>query len=114
MGLHYTLMKQVFGNPEFWAKMKDKPPFDPVAFFGIFEWVYLAGALFFIASAVLTWLSGRWIQQRKGRIFSIVVAALNCLHFPLGMALGICTLIVLNRESVMRLYEESGDREPAA
>jgi hypothetical protein len=52
-------------------------------------------------------LSGRFIQRRVNRTFSIVVSGFLCLFFPFGTILGIFTLIVLTRESVIRLYAEA-------
>jgi hypothetical protein len=54
--------------------------------------------------AVCTFISGQRLQQRRSRTFSIVIAALLCTLMPLGTALGIFTLIVLNRRSVIELY----------
>jgi hypothetical protein len=44
------------------------------------------------------------MQQRKRRVFSIVVAALLCTNFPFGTILGVLTIIVLCRQSVMEAY----------
>ena len=112
LALHYSIMNHVMGNSKMWEKMKDPPPFDPVEFFGYFKWFYLAMGLMLLTSGVLTLMAGRSLQKRKRRVFTIVIAALNCLHFPLGTLLGIFTLIVLSRESVERLYlEEESRRE---
>jgi MFS family permease len=54
---------------------------------------------------ILTVISGRHIARRRTRIFSVVVAVINCLSIPFGTALGIFTIIVLTRPSVRRLYE---------
>jgi Na+-driven multidrug efflux pump len=59
------------------------------------------------AFGILTIVSGRNIGQRRARTFSLVVAGINCLWVPLGTALGVCTLIVLMRESVNKLYTEA-------
>lgn len=54
--------------------------------------------------AVLTAWSGRCIQLRKWRTFSIVAAGLNILAFPFGTVLGVFTIVVLQRPSVRALY----------
>ena len=59
------------------------------------------------ATAVANILFGRAIGRRKWRVFSIVVAAVNCLAMPLGTALGVFTLVVLLRESVTAQYAEA-------
>lgn len=55
---------------------------------------------------VLTIYSGRSIARRRRRLFSMVVAGIICLWFPFGTVLGVFTLVVLMRQSVMRLYGE--------
>jgi hypothetical protein len=78
------------------------PPAGIGWFFGAF------GAVFCLAAwglAALNFLCGRWLGMRKNRIFCIVVGALNCAGFPLGTALGVFTIIVLNRASVRAEFE---------
>lgn len=107
LGLHYALMRTVFANPKMWEnaqKQQGAAPFDAGEFFGYFQWFYLFAAACLLTGAILTLLSGRFIARRVNRTFSMVVAGLNCLHFPFGIILGIFTLVVLSRESVARLY----------
>ncbi|MEN3943959.1 hypothetical protein WJU23_21835 [Prosthecobacter sp. SYSU 5D2] len=108
LGLHYAFVKHFFANPKLWEKAKEQPPFDPAEFFGFIQWFYLAMGLIMVAGGVLTVISSRCIQRRVSRTFSIVVAALNCLQFPLGTLLGVFTLIVLSRDSVAQLYLTEG------
>lgn len=110
--LHYSLMKMVFANPKIWENAKEPPPFDPVEFFALFQWFYLIMGVLMIVAGVLTLVSGRFIHRRVHRTFSLVIAALNCLHFPFGTALGVFTLVILSRDSVRRLYENSNTGEP--
>jgi hypothetical protein len=53
--------------------------------------------------------SGRMIQRRQKRTFSMVMAGLQCLSFPVGTALGVWSLIVLNRPSVKSIYNGQPD-----
>jgi len=53
---------------------------------------------------VLNMLSGYWISRRSNRMASLVIGALNCLSVPLGLALGIFTLIALNDKEVEDAY----------
>jgi hypothetical protein len=103
LAAHYAVMHEVFTNPKFWAGQKQSPP--PAELFAILKWFYLAGALWFTGSAILNVASGFCLRARKGRMFSVVVAVINCLHIPLGTALGVFTIIVLLRASVRDLYE---------
>lgn len=107
LGLHYSIMHMVFDNPKLWEKAKESPPFNPAEFIHIFKWFYLICGVVILAGGILTLISGRFIHRRVNRTFSIVIAGLNCLHFPFGTLLGIFTIIVLTKDSVMRLYAQS-------
>jgi hypothetical protein len=103
---HYEIMNSVFSNPAMWNNGKSVPP--PDVFFAMMKWMYGAAALWFIASLVLNLLSGIFLRTRENRTFSFVVAAINCIHMPLGTILGVFTIIVLSRQSVRELYEAPG------
>ena len=55
--------------------------------------------------AALNYVAGRFIKQRRSRMFIFVISALNCLNVPLGALLGIFTFIVLSRPSVRTQFE---------
>lgn len=59
-----------------------------------------------LAMAVGNFLTARWLSARKNKTFCMVVAGINCIHVPLGTALGVFTFLVLTRPSVARLFEE--------
>jgi hypothetical protein len=61
--------------------------------------------VFFWLLAVLTCVAGRRLGKRRGRVFCIVVACLECLMFPLGTILGVFTLIVLMRPTVIAIFD---------
>ncbi|MBL9180170.1 MAG: hypothetical protein JNM65_19060 [Verrucomicrobiaceae bacterium] len=111
--LHYAIMRMVITNPEFTREMEraraggQPMPFDPQQFFALFQWFYVLAGVFMLAAVILTVMSGRFIQRRVNRTFSIVVSGFLCLFFPFGTLLGIFTIIVLTRESVARLYAEA-------
>lgn len=111
--LHYAIMRMVFTNPEFTKEMErarsgaQPMPFDPQQFFALFQWFYVIAGVFMLAAIILTVVSGRFIQRRVNRTFSIVVSGFLCLFFPFGTILGIFTIIVLTKDSVMRLYDEA-------
>ncbi len=114
--LHYYLMNSLFDQPEIWQQMGNnaapdgKPfpggnPFPKEAwnFFKLFY--FLAGGTMLLAG-VANIFSGIFMRQRKLRLFSLVVAGMNCLQVPLGTALGVCTFVVLLRDSVRQSYGE--------
>jgi hypothetical protein len=59
----------------------------------------------------LTFLAGRKLAKRQGRIFIMVIAALQLLSIPMGTILGIFTLVVLSRPSVVAMFEGHGNDE---
>lgn len=82
------------------------PPFDqrPLGvFFVIFGSCAVLGgwtlAGFTIASGVL-------LRRRRRRMWSVVIAGINCAVFPFGTVLGVFSLMVLMRDSVRRIYDE--------
>jgi hypothetical protein len=72
-------------------------------------WLFVAiGVTFMFALfslAVVNFLTARFIAKREKRTFCIVIAALNCLHAPLGTLLGVFTIVVLSRDAVRTLFE---------
>lgn len=103
IALHWALMS-TFLNPEMMKDVEGGPP--PEEFFAFFRWFYLFGGGFFLGGMVVNLVSARCLQLRRGRTFSLVVAGLNCLVVPVGSLLGIFTLVVLLRPTVLGLYEE--------
>ena len=53
----------------------------------------------------LTIYSGRCMSGRRNGMFSLVIAGLSCLSFPLGTALGVFTFILLTRPTVKAEYD---------
>lgn len=105
LGLHYTMMRFIFMNPNMeWESQGDAPPFAPEEFFSVFVWFYVFMGTIFLAGGLVNLISAICLQKKKGRMFSMVVAGLNCAQVPLGTGLGVSTLIVLMRPSVRDLY----------
>ena len=77
----------------------------------VIGWVFIAfGTAFTVIAGLfgaLTLYSGFQIRARRRRMFSLVAAGINCVHFPFGTALGVFTLIVLLRRSVEALYRST-------
>ena len=100
--LHWLIMHTLIFNPETQKNAKSGPP--PAAFFIIFNSFYL-----FVGAGILTMglgnvVSGWCLITRRARMFSLVMAGINCLGFPFGTILGVFTFIVLFRDSVTALY----------
>jgi hypothetical protein len=104
---HFALMHAVFTNPNLFKvpnQQNQQPP--PEAIFDIMKWFYLAFGLWFLICGTINLISGYCLLKRKNRIFSLVVAGINCIHIPLGTTLGAFTMVVLLRDSVRDLYQE--------
>jgi ribosomal protein S18 acetylase RimI-like enzyme len=102
--LHYSFMHSIMANPEVWKNQKNGAP-PPEQIMEIFKWFCLFFGAVLIASGVANLLSGWFIQKKRHRLFSLIIAGLNCLHFPFGTVLGVFTFAVLLRDSVRELYE---------
>lgn len=100
--LHYILLFSVFDNPETWKQSNEGPP--PENFFMVMRGFYAFFGLIMFTGALGNLLSGLFINRRRHRLFSIIIAALNCVQIPLGTVLGIFTIIVLVRDSVQETY----------
>jgi hypothetical protein len=100
---YYEFMHFIFTNPDMWKNQKGGPP--PREIFDMVKWVFVVGGFFSVIAGVLNLMSGLFLRQRKHRTFSLIIAALNCLQIPLGTALGVFTIIVLVRPSVVQIYD---------
>jgi hypothetical protein len=59
----------------------------------------------FEAFGILCIIAGRKYAKHEGYKFCFVLAIFTCLNFPLGTALGVFTIVVLNRPSVKALFQ---------
>lgn len=76
----------------------------------------LVGGVFVLAAVFLLlacWVvgvcmlfTGYCLSQRKNYTFCVVIAAIECLFFPVGTVLGVFSLIVLLRPSVKGMFEQ--------
>jgi hypothetical protein len=80
----------------------DAPPPEAMA---IMQFMYVVIGFFMVVATTLNVLTAVFLRRRKHRMFSMVVAGLNCLQFPFGTVLGVFTFVVLMRESVREGYE---------
>jgi hypothetical protein len=64
-------------------------------------------AAVYTALAVANVIAAGFLRARRGYVFLLVIAALNCAIMPLiGTALGVFALVVLLRPSVKALFEK--------
>lgn len=108
--LHYAVMHTVMENSAAWKNQKNGPP--PEQFFAILKWFYVFLGALLVGGGAGNLISGLFIQKRKNRMFSLIVAGINCLQVPFGTVLGVFTFVVLMRGSVREIYEaESGGQK---
>ncbi len=90
-------------------------PHPPPPFLGYL--LMTMGAVFLLLglgfSACLAFV-GRFLAQRRHRLFCLVIAALNCLSFPYGTALGVFTFLVLMRPTAQALFSNAPPPLPPA
>lgn len=100
--IHFTIGMVFLLNP---PEQAPGDPFPAQMFGAIFATVggllVLAGWSF--AACVL--MAGRSLAARKRYTFCFVVAAIACLFVPIGTALGIMSIIVLNRPTVRAMFQ---------
>lgn len=85
--------------------------------FGTFYGAMCVGiAVWEVLLAVLSAFAAHRLAARRHRTFCFVVAVLTCLSIPLGTVLGIFTLMVLSRPSVIDQFDRiaPGAPRPAA
>jgi hypothetical protein len=73
----------------------------PLAFIGL-------AFLVVFAVALVNFLVGRWLTQRRQWMPIIVVSVLNALNMPLGTLLGVFTIIVLVDDDVRAAFGRGG------
>ena len=91
-----------FMNSDWLAQQAgEAPPYWLGTFLHILGW----GLFIFVeAHGIMNLISANYIGKRKGRTFSQVTAALNCLNIPFGIALGVFTFVVLGDKEVRAEY----------
>ncbi len=102
--LHYFIMSKVMIMAD--SVKTSSPHVNMEEFFDVFRWIYLIGGGLCVLSAVGNFLTAGYIRGRKARMFCLIMSGLNCLQIPVGIVLGIFTIIVLARDSVVELYQE--------
>lgn len=83
-----------------------------------FAWLFIIfPSLFILAGWTLSGFiiaTGRRLKHRTSRTFCLVVAGCECIVMPFGTILGIFTITVLMKESVMALFSAGRDRVEAS
>jgi len=112
LGLIYLVLGAVFlAYPGPFGTDVNAPP----AFLGyIFMLIGAAFLLVGLAFSACLAFTGRFLSQRRHRVFCLVIAGINCLFLPYGTILGIFTFMVLMRPSAQALFATAPPPLPAA
>jgi hypothetical protein len=106
-GLLYVFMG--FFMTALMKRMPASPPQAPAPEAVVWMLVAMGLGMFAIMMtfAVLKYVTYRRLRERRSRTFCMIVAAISCLGIPYGTVLGIFTLAVLTRPSVVNLFTVS-------
>jgi len=79
----------------------------PAVVGGIF--FLIGGGIILLAGTIsaLTILAARNLARKRSYTFCFVIACISCLSVPLGTALGVFTIIVLQRPSVKQMFGQT-------
>ena len=81
------------------------PP--PPAIGWLFIIIGMGAILFGWTMALLVFFAGRKLHERKARMFCLVIAGLECMFMPFGTVLGVFTIIMLTKDSVIQLFDQN-------
>ena len=102
--LHFLFMRRLMSDPKLFPGGNGASLADV---FPLLKWFYLGIGGVIVVGMALNALSGWCLGRQRGRVFCLVVAALDCLQIPFGTALGVFTLMVLLRPTVRDAYAGS-------
>jgi hypothetical protein len=102
---HFVFALMGAFHPEMFAHPGRPNPGPPDGMFTVMAWLLGCFIVLGCAFGGLNIYVGRCIKRRSRRALTLIVACLNTLAVPLGTILGVCTLLVLTRRSVKKLYE---------
>jgi len=57
--------------------------------------------------AICAIITARKLKSHRNRIFCMVIAALECTFTPFGTVLGVFTLLVINKDSVKKIFAQA-------
>ncbi len=100
MFLFFGLNPQMFANSAHGQHVEPPPAGLFLAFAVIIGVIILLGWTF----GALQIYAGRCLRNRRHRMFVMVISAIECVFIPWGTAIGVYSLMLLNRPSVRILF----------
>ena len=110
-GLLYVVIGALLlASPGAFGKNIEGPP----AFVGYFLTIIGGGFILLgLGFSACLALTGRYLSQRRHRLFCLVIAGINCLFLPYGTLLGVFTFMVLMRPGAQALFLGAPPLPPA-
>lgn len=102
----FPIFHVVIGFMMMFAPHRSNEP-SPAIIGGMFVGIGMTIILMGFAYAAFLVVAGRNLKRRTRPTLVTVAAALSCMNMPLGTALGIYTLIELNKPEVRNLFKET-------
>ncbi len=114
LGLVYAamglVMNRYFADAAKTARHAEQiPPESFGAIIGIFGGVFFLIAMLLAVAKLWT---AHCIKRRQSRVLCMVVAAISCLGIPYGTVLGVCSFLVLGRQSVVAQFDSDAPALP--
>lgn len=107
--LHYVMMRFMFTNKAMLDNVEsaeDSAALEQMgSMFNVMAWFYVVIGLWILTQMIVNFLAARYIKQKTNKVFTMIVAGINCLNMPLGTALGIFTFILLSRATIAAAYQ---------
>ncbi len=79
-----------------------------ILIFGLF------GFLLVVAMGIMSILCGKYLKERRNRIFCMVISGIACMNAPLGTVLGVFTILEIEKPEVKPLFEANKARKEEA
>lgn len=82
----------------------------PLEFINYLRAGYVFFTLIIIAVSVANFMAAQSLKKGKNRLFLFIISGINCLNMPLGTTLGVFTIIVIMRPSVIDFLAQNEEQ----
>jgi hypothetical protein len=107
--IYCIVLGAIFSNEQVQSSIQSEAPVVNTVF-SVISIVLIVIFIFVLTVGILQIIAGFRLRQRRNRMFIIVMGVLALLSFPLGTALGIFTIIVLTRLSVVEMFQKEKEK----
>ena len=90
------------------TRIEGVEPIGAAGVIGIVVVICAIGCGYCLLQAAAYFFTGLGLQRCRWRVFCLIIAGLSCLNVPLGTVLGVFTIIVLVRPTVVEEFERRG------